>query len=145
MMTERLNQLIRGRRLRGKQTTTDPTSYQWTDLVPQVMAEYNNKNKHRITGMTPTEARKPSAHADAKAAMELVARRGRRFPTLVVGDVVRVLKKKNPVGEKEWMDNFKPGERTIESISENFGQKFYMLSNDKELIRADIVKMIKRN
>ena len=39
------------------------------------------------------------------------------------------------------MDNFKPGEHTIESISENFGQKFYMLSNGKELIRSDIVRM----
>ena len=73
--------------------------------------------------------------------MELVARRGRRFPPLSVGDVVRVLKKKNPVGEKEWMDNFKRGERTIESISEGFGHKFYKLSDGKELIRNDIVRM----
>ena len=73
--------------------------------------------------------------------MELVARRGRRFPTLSVGDVVRVLKKKNPVGEKEFMDKFKPGEFTVESRRESFGQKFYKLSNDKEYIRSNIVRM----
>jgi hypothetical protein len=49
--------------------------------------------------MTPAEARTPSSEQDTKAAMELVARRGRRFSTFAVGDVVRVLKKKNPVGE----------------------------------------------
>ncbi len=76
MMTARLNRLIRGVRLRGKQTPIDPTTYQWSDLIPHVMAEYNNKNKHRIKGMTPAEAKKPSGEQDAKAAMELVARRG---------------------------------------------------------------------
>jgi hypothetical protein len=39
------------------------------------------------------------------------------------------------------MDNFKPGEHTIESISTHFGQKFYTLSNGKELIRSDIARM----
>ena len=110
-------------------------------MIPNVMAEYNSKNKHRIIGMTPTEAKKPSSHVDVKTAMELVARRGRRFPPLVVGDTVRILKNRNPVGEKEWMERFKKGEHTVESISENFGQKFYMLSNGQELIRSDIVKM----
>jgi hypothetical protein len=43
MMTDRMNQIIRGVRLRGKQTPADPTLYQWTDLVPHVMAEYNKK------------------------------------------------------------------------------------------------------
>ncbi len=40
------------------------------------MFEYSNKDKHRITGMTPPEAKKPSSDVDAKIAMELVARRG---------------------------------------------------------------------
>lgn len=139
MLADRMNKLLKQKKLTGKQK--DPTTYQWSDLIPHVMAEYNNKNKHRIIGMTPTEAQKPSSHVDVKLAMELVARRGRRFPTLSVGDVVRILKKKNPVGEKEFMDNFKPGEFTVESMNENFGQKFYKLSNGMEYIRSDIVRM----
>ncbi len=63
------------------------------------------------------------------------------FPDLAVGDIVRILRKKNPVGEKEFMDNLKPGEHCVESISENFGHKLYKLSNGKELIRSDIVRM----
>ena len=139
MIADRMKQILKQKKLTGKQK--DPATYQWSDLIPHVMNEYNAKNKHRIIGMTPTEAQKPSSQVDVKLAMELVARRGRRFPTLSVGNVVRVLKKKNPVGEKEFMDNFKPGEFTVESIRESFGQKFYKLSNDKEYIRSDIVRM----
>jgi hypothetical protein len=54
---------------------------------------------------------------------------------------VRILRKKNTIGEKEFMDNFKPREHTVESISENFGQKFYKLSNGKELLCSEIVRM----
>jgi hypothetical protein len=69
----------------GNQPEIDKTKYQWSDLIPNVMAEYNTKNKHRITGMTPAEAKKPSSEVDAKAAMELVARSGRQFSILMIG------------------------------------------------------------
>ena len=49
-----------------------------------VLAEYNTKNKHRITGMTPLEARKLSSEANVKMAMEMVAIRGRKFPKTFV-------------------------------------------------------------
>ena len=71
--------------------------------------------------MTPAEAKKPSNEVDAKMAMELVARRGRKFPILQIGDIVKVLRKHKAVGDKEFMDQFKRGEHTVESISENFG------------------------
>jgi Cu2+-exporting ATPase len=60
---------------------------------------------------------------------------------LQVGDTVRILRKRKAVGEKETMDNFKPGEHKVASISENFKQKFYKLTDGREYIRADIVKM----
>ncbi len=63
-----------------KQPPRDTSKIQWSDLVPYVLAVYNNKNKHRIIGMTPAEAKKPSNEADAKMLMELVARSGWRFP-----------------------------------------------------------------
>ena len=91
--------------------------------------------------MTPTEAKKPSNEVDAKMAMELVARRGRKFPILNIGDIVKVLRKHKAVGDKEFMDQFKRGEHTVESMSENFGQKFHKLSDGKEYIGTDIVRM----
>ncbi len=73
--------------------------------------------------------------------MGMAATRGLKFPTLQVGDTVRTLKKKK-LGAKEFMDAFKPGKHKVESISENVGQKFYMLSDKREYIRSDLVKMI---
>jgi hypothetical protein len=105
------------------------------------MVEYNAKNKHRITGMTPYEARKPSNEADVKAAMELAATSGVKYPPLRVGDTVRMLLKKK-LGHKDFQDAFKPGKQTVESISENFGQKYYMLSDNREYIRSDLAKML---
>jgi hypothetical protein len=39
--------------------------------------------------MTPAEAKKPNNEANAKMAMELVARRGRRFQIVRVGDKMK--------------------------------------------------------
>ncbi len=116
-----------------RQTTADiyTTKYQWSDLIPNVFAECNNKNKHHTTGMTPAEAKKPSSEVDAKTAMELVARRGRQFQILHIVYIVKVLRKYKAVGDKEFMDQFQRGEHTVESISENVGQKFYKLSDGK--------------
>jgi hypothetical protein len=134
-MAKLMETLMEPKRLHGKQPPKD-TNYQWSDLIPQVMAEYNTRSKHRITGMTPLEARKPSSEVDAKIAMEMAATRGRRFPILRVGDTVRNLKKKKVVGDKEFMEQFEVGKHNVESISENVGQKFYMLSDNREYIRS---------
>ena len=105
------------------------------------MAVYNNKNKHRIAGLTPAEARKPSRETDAKISMEIAATRGRRYPPLAVGDTVRILRKKKQVGDKERMSNFKEGDRKVASVSENLGHKFYRLTDGKEYLKADVIKM----
>ena len=110
-------------------------------MIPFVLAEYNAKHKHRITGMTPYEARKPSNEADVKATMELAATHGVKFPPLRVGDTVRMLLKKK-LGHKEFQDAFKPGKQTVVEITENVGQKYYRLSDKREYIRSDLVKML---
>ena len=83
-MADRLKYLLKSRRVKGKQQEKEKINYQWHDLIPFVMAEYNTKNKHRITGMTPVEARKPSSEADAKAGMEMAATFGKKWPILQV-------------------------------------------------------------
>jgi hypothetical protein len=140
-MADRLTELLKDKRIIGKQPKKEKINYQWHDLIPFVMAEYNAKNKHRITGMTPYEARKPSNEADVKAAMELVATHGVKFPPLRVGDTVRMLLKKK-LGHKEFMDAFKPGKQKVVEITESLGQKFYTLSDKRDYIRSDLVKMI---
>ena len=140
-MANRLKELLKDKRIIGKQPKKEKINYQWHDLIPFVMAEYNAKNKHRITGMTPYEARKPSNEADVKASIELAATHGVKFPPLRVGDTVRMLLKKK-LGHKEFQDAFKPGMQTVESISESFGQKFYTLSDRRHYIKSDLVKML---
>ncbi len=57
MIAERLKVVKRGTRLLNKQPPKDTSKIQWSDLVPYVLAVYNNKNRHRIIGMTPAEAK----------------------------------------------------------------------------------------
>ncbi len=47
MISQRMIKLERGFRLTSKQAPIDKTKYQWSDLIPNVMSEYNNKNRHR--------------------------------------------------------------------------------------------------
>lgn len=98
---------------------------------------------HSATGMTPADARKPASEMSAKAAMELKAQRGRKYPPIEVGDFVRVSRKK-VLGDKEFVGNFRPGEHEVLSISENFGQKFYKLDDRREYIRSDITLVKKK-
>ena len=139
-MADRLTKLLKEKKYKGKQPEKEKINYQWHDLIPFVLAEYNT-TKHRITGMSPTDARKPSNEADVKANMELAATSGVKYPPLRVGDTVRMLLKKK-LGHKEFQDAFKPGKQKVESISENLGQKFYKLSDKREYIRSDLVKML---
>ncbi len=60
---------------------------------------------------------------------------------LRVGDTVRMFLK-NKFGHKEFQDAFKPGKQKVVEITENFGQQFYRLSDKREYIRSDLVKMI---
>ena len=141
MINRQVKELKRKKQLVRKTTPIDPTQIQWHLIAPSVLVVYHNTNKHRMTGLTPADARKPSSETDAKIAMEIAATRGRRFPTLVVGDTVRILRKKKAVGDKEYVSNFKEGEHQVANVSEHVGHKFYKVTDGREYIRADIVKM----
>ena len=119
-------------------TKTSPT-IQWTDYVDDILKVYNT-SVHSSIGMTPTGARKKENTLSAKIEMEMKARRVRKYPEINVGDTVRVLRKKI-LGDKEFVGAFRPGRHKVESISTNFGQKFYKLDDRREYIRADIVKV----
>jgi hypothetical protein len=140
MVSQRMKVLKRGFRLRTKQPPTDTSTIQWSDLIPSVSAEYNNKSKHRITSMTPAEARKPSNEAYVKMAKELVAGSGWKYPIWQIGDLVGILRNMKVIGDKEWMGQLNKGEHTIESISENSGPKFWQLIDGKGYVRSDIVR-----
>ena len=68
------------------------------------------------------------------------ATRGRKYPEVNIGDKVRVLKKKK-LGDKDFRDQLRAGENTIENIETMFGQKYYKLNDGREYMRTDFVKM----
>ena len=136
-MLHKRHEYLTKKKKEGKQP---PMNFQWHELIPQIMQTYNFKNVHSATGKTPAEARKPSNELDVKSEMELKAKTGRVYPTIEEGDKVRIIRKK-VLGDKEFVGNFRWDTRTVVSISENFGQKFYKLSDGREYIRSDIVKI----
>jgi len=136
MLHKRHQYLIKLKKV-GKQPAD---TFQWHELIPQIMKTYNFKNVHSATGKTPAEARKPSNEIDVKSEMELKAKTGRVYPAIEVGDKVRIIRKKI-LGDKEFVGNFRWDTRTVVSISDNFGQKFYKISDGREYIRSDIVKV----
>ena len=141
LIHKRIQEFKRGKRMLTKTTPKDKSKVQWTDFLHQALAVYNNKDKHRIIGMTPSEARKPSNQADVKVMMEMSAIRGRKYPIIQVGDTVKILRKHKQVGDKEWMDQFKAGEHKVVSISKNFDQTYYKLTDGREYLRSDIVNI----
>lgn len=74
--------------------------------------------------------------------MEMKAKHGRKYPELSISDTVRILRNKKQVRDEEFMGNFKSGEHKVKSISTNFGQHFNWLTDGREYIRSDIVKML---
>ncbi len=100
MVVEGMKGFKRQERLLTKTRPMEATKIQWSDIAPQILAVHNNQNEHSITGMTPTEAKKPGSEADAKIVMERVARRGRRFPIVRLSDKIEAFKQKKAVGDQ---------------------------------------------
>ena len=58
MISKRIEEMKKKKRILSKSTPIDTSKIQWSDLTPSVLAVYDNKNIHRITGLTPVEAKK---------------------------------------------------------------------------------------
>ena len=52
-ISQKVKDMKTRKRLTTKTTPIDTTKMQWRELAPSVLAVCNNKNKHRITGLTP--------------------------------------------------------------------------------------------
>ena len=115
------------------------TTKQWTELIAPILLTYNYKMVHSIIKMTPAKAREPTNHIDVKNNMELKAKHGRKYKEIVVGDMVRIFKKKE-TGAKQQQSYWSAETHEIISISESIGQKFYKVANQRPLLRHEILK-----
>jgi len=113
---------------------------QWTDLIFEILLTYNNKLIHSTIGMIPANARLKENQLEVWTNTFLRSKQNRKYPELSVGDKVKVLRKKG-ITEKErtsvWSDN----SYEIEDIREDSGQTFYKVSNGKEHIRHELLKV----
>jgi hypothetical protein len=115
------------------------TKQKWTDALFSVLLTYNVKVKSNITGMTPSEAKKPGNQIDVGAHLELHRISKRKYPTINVGDYVKLLKKKKQF-DKEHISTWTARIWKVLEIVDSMGQKFYKLAGrDKLVMRHEIL------
>ena len=86
------------------------------------MLTYNDKMKHSATGMTPKEARKDNNEFRAMLNVASKAKKERIYPTLEVGDKVKIMRKKG-ITEKERTSHWLNGYYVVNMPREFKGQK----------------------
>ena len=116
-------------------------SKQWTDFIFPILLTYNNKMVHSSTGFTPVDAKKPANHMAVKADMEVKAKHGRKYVEIVVGDFVKIFKKKR-TGQKQQVSYWSQATHEIVGISESHGQKFYKVIGQRDLLRHEILRVV---
>ena len=113
---------------------------QWNDLIFEILLTYNNKIVHTTTGMTPSEARLPKNRLTVWTNTYIKSKQTRIYPELSIGDKVKILRKKK-IGEKErtsvWSDEI----YNVDNIFEKHEQTFYMINNNKQYIRHELLKV----
>jgi hypothetical protein len=93
------------------------------------------------TNKTPEDARKDTHQADVKANLEIRALTNRKYPTLNVGDKVKIMRKKK-IDEKDRTSNWSIEVYDVLSINESLGQKYYKVAGmDRDYTRAEILKV----
>jgi len=70
------------------------------DYITEFMLTYNNKDVHSATGLVPNEARRERNEFKGTRNGSVRAKKERMYPTLEVGDKVKIMRKK-AITEKE--------------------------------------------
>ena len=114
---------------------------QWTDFILEILLTYNNKLIHSTTGYTPAKAKLKENEMMVWSNTFIKAKRNRKYPTLEVGDKVKIYRKKKNF-EKERISVWSENVYEVESIIEAFGLTFYKVNGmDKEYSRNELLKM----
>ena len=114
---------------------------QWIDYIDEIMVTYNYKDVHSATGLTPNKARDKDNEFKSKLNISMKAKKERIYPTLEVGDRVKILRKK-AITEKERTSHFLQGGYTVEAIDTELNQKYYTLEGyNRPLMRHELLKV----
>ena len=90
---------------------------QWVDYNLEIMLTYNDKMKHSATDMTPKEARKDNNEFRVMLNVASKAKKERIYPTLEVGDKVKIMRKK-AITEKERTSHWLNGYYVVQEVAE---------------------------
>ena len=105
------------------------------------MLTYNNKDVHSATGLIPNEARKEKNELKARVNVAMKARKDRIYPSIKVGDKVKI-KRKKAITEKERTSHWLQGEYTVEEITKSLGQTYFKLEGyNRPLMRNELLKV----
>ena len=114
---------------------------QWTDYNLEIVLTYNDKMKHSATGMTPNQARKEKNEFRAMLNVASKAKKERIYPTLEVGDKVKIMRKK-AITEKERTSHWLKGYYVVQEVAEKLNQQYYKLTDyPRLLIRHELLKI----
>lgn len=119
----------------------DSEDQQWTDHIGYVLLAYNYKMIHRITKMTPYDARKPKNELEVKHNILLNAKFNRKYPDIDIGDKVKIYTKKKQF-DKEHVPVWSKIDYEVENIEETRGQQFYKLIGlTRSFMRHELLKV----
>ena len=114
---------------------------QWIDFITEILPTFNNKDVHSATGPTPNEARKERNEFRAKLNVSVKAKKERMYPTLEVGDKVKIMRKK-VITEKERTSGWLKGYYVVQEIAEKLNQQYYKLTDyPRLLMRHELFKI----
>lgn len=88
---------------------------QWVDYLGEILLTYNSKMIHSAHEMSPNEAHKKENHLKVKLKLEINRMTTRKYPTLRVGDEVKLYRKK-AITEKERTSNWSSAKYTVTAI-----------------------------
>ena len=114
---------------------------QWIDYITEILLTYNNKDVHSATGLTPNEARKERNEFRAKLNVSVKAKKERIYPSLEVGDRVKIMRKKT-ITEKERTSHWLKGYYVVQEIAEKLNRTYYKLTDyPRLLMRHELFKI----
>ncbi len=90
--------------------------------------------------MTPNEARKPANEQNVEKQLAKKALHDRSYPPIKVGDQVRIYRKKEKL-DRQHTGVWTKQQYTVEGVIRENDQSFYRTSNNKLLLRHELLKL----
>ena len=117
----------------------EKTRQKWYDILGAVLLVYNNKMVHSSIKMTPNEARKPANELNVKLNLQINRTKLRKYPTVSVGDTVRLYRKKDKL-DKERKSIWSVNVYKVENIIHSGGEAMFKLEGlAKPVLRHEIL------